>query len=181
MVTFNVKDEITINCPTTSDEISVDFLQAISKEIYLAPDYVLIGLIQGVKLADLAYANSTKNKNLVTTVLPIFIKSGKTDSEINRSVQIKDVLHISKSNIELGEHVRLSNNILTMQNIINYLTIDDELRRNIVTGKFFTDRNISKDTKVYAIEFKIVPVSDIHGYFVKHEMSENPYVKKIEK
>lgn len=181
MVTFNVKDEITINCPTSSDEISVNFLQNIANEIYLAPDYVLIGLIQGVKLADLAYANSTKNKNLTTTVLPVFIKAGETKSKMISAAETKATIHISKSNIELGEHIRLSNNILTIQTIINYLTIDDELRRSIVTGKFFADREISKDTRVFAIEFKVVPVTDIHGVFSKIEAIDNPFVKKIEK
>lgn len=181
MVTFNVKDEITINCPTSSNEITVDFLQDISKEIYLAPDYVLIGLIQGVKFADLAYANGTKNKNLVTTVLPVFIKAGDTKSEMISAAETKATVHISKSNIELGEHIRLSNNILTLQNIIQYLTIDDDLRRSIVTGKFFSDREISKDTRVFAIEFKVVPVSDIHGVFSKIGTIDNPFVKKIEK
>lgn len=181
MVTFNVKDEVTINCPTSSDEISVDFLQTIANEIYLAPDYVLIGLIQGIKLADLAYANGSKNRNLVTTVLPVFIKAGVTNSEMIQAAKTKATIHISKSNIELGEHIRLSNNILTMQNLIQYLTIDDDLRRSIVTGKFFTDRNISKDTRVFAIEFKVVPVSDIHGIFSKIGTIDNPFVKKIEK
>jgi hypothetical protein len=61
------------------------------------------------------------------------------------------------------------------------LTIDDDLRRSIVTGKFFADRNISKDTRAFAIEFKVVPVSDIHGIFSKIEAIDNTFVKKIEK
>ena len=61
------------------------------------------------------------------------------------------------------------------------MTIDDELRRSIVTGKFFSDREISKDTRAFAIEFKVVPVTDIHGVYSKIDTIDNPFVKKIEK
>lgn len=180
MITFNVNDELTINCPTKSDDITTKFLSDLANEVYVAPEYILVGLIQSARIAELAYGANGKNKNVVTTVLPVYIKAGKTDNELVNSLTLKDKLHISKSNIELGEHVRLANNILTLQTLMQYFAIDDQLRREVITGKFFTDRNIDKDTRAFAVEFKIVPVSDIHGFFKNIDM-DNPYVKKIEK
>lgn len=180
MITFNVKDEVMVNLPTKVEDITVDYLRDVSNEIIVAPDYALIGLIQGTGIAELLFANQKKKGGLTTTVLPIFIKAGETNVELIKNVNIKDTIVISRSNIEMGEHVRLSNNILTIPTLIKYIEQDDNLRHSIIDRSFFVNRHISANTMAYAVEFKIVPVNDIHGVYTTRDADyHNPFVNKI--
>lgn len=180
MITFTVNDEIKVNLPTSIKDIDVKFLSDLSNEVSVAENYVLIGLIQGLPIRELPFLRQKSKKGFATTVLPVFIKAGKTDNELIKSCDVKDKLIISKTNIEIAEHIRLANNILTLDTLTKYIEIDDALRHSIVNIEFFKNNNISKDTMCYAIEFKLVPVSDIHGKYCSIEMN-NPFVNTINK
>lgn len=180
MITFTVNDEIEVNLPTNLKDIDVKFLNDISSEVEVAENYVLIGLIQGLPIKSLAFLSQSKRKDITTTVLPVFIKAGKTDCEIIKHCEIKDKIIISKTNIEIAEHIRLANNILTLSTLGHYVDIDNNLRHSILNTDFYKSHNIPSTTMCYAIEFKLVPVTDIHGKYCSIEMN-NPFVNKINK
>lgn len=155
-----------LNLPTSLNEITESYINDVTKHIKIDANYSLIGLVYREKLSTLIIS-SKKNKQSDISVIPIFVKAGKTDSEFINSLNIKDKLIIAPSDIMIGHHISAHNNILTINTILDIVEGDINLMR--------------VSDYCYFIEFKLVPNCNIHGAYDKSEVAtfDNPFVTKI--
>ena len=180
MIKFTVKNQIEVALPTSIEELTNDYLFNVTKEINISEDRTLIALVSVSTLDVLAFDSTSKKKNGSTVaVIPIFVKTGDTDSEFINNIKCGDKLVLSRTAIELGDHVRVTNNMITCANIMQYINIDDNLRKSLITKTFFADNNIIGNPKVYMVDFKLVGNCDIHGAYIEPEDFKNPFVNNI--
>lgn len=146
--------KLVLNLPTSVDEIPNEWLSSISETIVPAYNYSLIALISYEKLTYIA--NSIKRKEAMnTSVLPVFIKSGVTDSEFINSIKTGTPIVTVNSDLARAIHVNLSKNSLSPNRIISIITNDTELSRNL----------FNYTTPIAFVEFKLIPNCDIYGIY----------------
>ena len=180
MIKFTVKNQIEVNLPTSISELTNEYLLNVTKEINISEDRTLIALVSVSTLDTLAFDSTSKKRNGATVaVIPIFVKSGNTDSDFIKSIKVGDKLVLSRTAIELGDHIRVTNNKITCSNIMEYINEDDDLRKSLITKSFFVNNNIIGNPRVYMVDFKLVGNCDIHGAYVEPEDYENPFVNSI--
>ncbi len=171
MEDFRIESEnvdILLSLPTSIDEIDAEYLKNITKNVNVAPHYTLVGVVFHETLSSFIMTYKQKRKNVSVGVIPIFIKCGKCDNEFINSVTLKDKLIIAPTQLSLGHQVATPGNVLA----INYFT--NLLDRDVNSYK----KSIGKNKEVYFIEFKLVPNSDIVGYYTNDGVKiANRYVK----
>lgn len=161
--------EFSIALPTNIKEITDEYLEAVTKHIVIAPDYSLIGVVYKDTL-QMVINVAKKNKAANMNVVPIFIRSGQTDSDFINGLKINTPLVLAGSDIAMGHHINAPKNKLTINNIVALCSGD----KTIYT-KYLLD-----NTPVYFLEFKLVPNCAIHGAFLEDTSNYvNPFVTKV--
>lgn len=162
-----------VNLPTSLSEISKEYLVNATKHIDVAPEHSLVALVYREKLA--VILNSSKqNKEINTSVVPIFVKAGDTDTKFVKKLKLNDVLIITGSDLSLGIHVVSQLNNLSIPNIVAICQGDNNIYKDALTHTGYC----------YFIEFKLVPNNAIKGIigasnlpavdpYVSREVSEN--------
>lgn len=173
MLTINVSGNLgdyDLNLPTSLNEITEEYIQNVTKHVKVEANYSLIGIVYRERLSTLVLAATKNKKNSNVAVIPVFVKSGKTDSELINSLIIRDKLIISPSDIMMGYHISTPRNLLTINNIIDLVTSDSTAYNKLLGVK----------EECYFIEFKLVPNCNIHGAYDNPKENEftNPYVIK---
>ena len=169
--TNNVRGIYELNLPTSLNEIDESYIIEVTSHIKVDANYTLVGLIYREKLSTLVLAATRNKKKSDIAVIPIFVKAGESDSKFINSLNIKDKLIISPSDIMMGYHISAPNNLLTINNILDLIEGDP-----IANQKF-----ISINEQCYFIEFKLIPNCNIHGAYIQSKVTEfvNPFVTKI--
>lgn len=172
MKEFNVtikERNVIISLPTSIDEVKKEYLENISKHIGVGDEHSLIALVYKVNLA---YILNTKRKikDSVSSIIPVFVKTGATENDFVNSLNTKDVLVVSASDISIGHHVGNIANTLSLGNVVNALNTNKELIKNSL---------IDQDN-YYLVEFKIIPNCAIHGIIGIPEKEDNTYVKVVD-
>lgn len=145
------------NLPTSLDEIDKTYLLSITANINVADNYSLVAIVYHETLSSIILTYKQKKKNLVTGVVPIFIKAGNTKNEFNKHISCKDKLIISSTQLSLGHHVACPSNELSLDKFIANIDRDKEIYQRY--------KNSFGNEEVYFIEFKLVPNCDIVGYY----------------
>ena len=176
MVKFNVNGKAgaaVISLPTHLSEITPEYLNGVTCNVKIGDNYSLIGIIFKEKLSTLVLASRKNKKTSDIAIVPIFVKAGKTDSELINSLNTKDKLIIAPSDIMLGHHVSTPRNPLTIDNILNIIDGDLNVYNKLIT--------IKEDC--YFIEFKLVPNCNIHGAYIdQNDVKDvNNFVIKLDK
>lgn len=174
MLTLEVNNKqgvFELNLPTSIDEIKESYIKEVTNHVKVAANYTLIGIVFREKLSTLVLAARERKKNSDISVVPIFVKAGETDSKLINSLNVRDKLLISASDIMLGYHVSTPNNLITINSILDLINGDPKVYNQLMASKELC----------YFIEFKLVPNCNIHGAYEQNDMSdfENPFVKKI--
>lgn len=174
MLSLKVKNKqgfFTCSLPTSLNEIDESYITEVTKHVKVDANYTLIGIVFREKLSTLMLASRKNKKNSDIPVIPIFVKAGKTDSELINGLKVRDKLLISASDIMMGYHVSAPNNLLTINIILDLLEGDPTVYNNL----------IGNNEQCYFIEFKLVPNCNIHGAYEqpKGEKFVNPFVTKI--
>lgn len=159
-----------LKLPTSLNEITPDYLNDVTSDIVVAPDYSLIGVVYREKLSTLILAANQRKKESAISVIPIMIKTGKSSNQMFDNITIGNKLVISPSDIAMGHHIGASRNKLTINDFLRY-----------TDGDGYAYQNASKHNEYcYFIEFKIVPNCNIHGYYSNEDIkvAENPFVFK---
>lgn len=174
MLTLDVNSKqgfFNLNLPTSINDIPVEYIKEVTSHIKVDANYSLIGIIFKEKLSTLVLASRKNKKTSDIAIVPIFVKAGKTDSELINSLNTKDKLIIAPSDIMLGHHVSTPRNPLTIDNILNIIDGDLNVYNKLIT--------IKEDC--YFIEFKLVPNCNIHGAYIQPKITEfvSPFVTKI--
>ena len=169
--TSNTRGVYELNLPTSLNEIDESYITEVTSHIKVDANYTLIGLIYREKLSTLVLAATRNKKTSDIAVIPIFVKAGESDSKFINSLNIKDKLIISPSDIMMGYHVSAPNNLLTINNILDLVEGDPVVNKKLM--------NINE--QCYFIEFKLVPNCNIHGAYEKPKVTEfvNPFVTKV--
>lgn len=167
----NKKGNYKLNLPTSIDEIDESYIIDVTSNIKPDANYSVIGVVYREKLSTLVIAAKKNNKKSDISVIPVFVKSGKTNSEFIKSLNIKERLIVSPSDIMLGFHVSAPNNLLTINTILNLIDGDINAYNQLLSIQEYC----------YFIDFKLVPNCNIHGAYEQTEASSfvNPFVTKI--
>lgn len=160
-----------LNLPTSLNEIDESYIMKVTNHVKVDSNYTLIGVVFREKLSTLILAARKNKKNSDIPVIPVFVKAGKTNSELINGLKVRDKLLISASDIMMGYHVSAPNNLLTINTILELIEED------ITTY----NKLIGSNEYCYFIEFKLVPNCNIHGAYEQSKVAEfvNPFVTKI--
>ena len=171
LTTNNVRGVHELNLPTSLNEIDESYIAEVTNHIKVDANYTLIGLVYREKLSTLVLAATRNKKKSDIAVIPIFVKAGESDSKFINSLNIKDKLIISPSDIMMGYHISAPNNLLTINTILDLIEGDPVVNQKLM----------SINEQCYFIEFKLVPNCNIHGAYEKPKVTEfvSPFVTKI--
>ena len=169
--TNNVRGIYELNLPTSLNEIDESYIIEVTSHIKVDANYTLVGLVYREKLSTLVLAATRNKKKSDIAVIPIFVKRGESDSKFINSLNIKDKLIISPSDIMMGYHISAPNNLLTINTILNLLEGDAESYTKL----------LGNNEQCYFIEFKLIPNCNIHGAYSETNVEDfvNPFVTKI--
>ena len=172
MLTLNVngtRGAFTLNLPTTLSDITKEYISNVTSHIEVDANYTIVGVVFREKLSTLILASYKNKKNSNITAIPIFVKAGKTDSELINKLDVGEKLIIAPSDIMLGHHLSAPTNLLTINTILNIMEGDTEIYNKV----------IGMQEQCYFIEFKLVPNCSIHGaYKTDCNNYVNPFVVK---
>lgn len=174
MLTLNVngkKGVFNLNLPTSIDEITWSYIQSVTDNIKIAPNYSLIGVVFREKLSTLVIAARNNKRNSDIPVIPIFIKAGSTNDVLINNLNGREKLIIGASDIMMGNHISTPRNLLTINTILELIEGDSETYHTLV----------KHSESCYFIEFKLVPNCNIHGAYDKEHKTNfvNPFVIKV--
>lgn len=169
--TNNVRGVHELNLPTSLNEINESYIAEVTSHIKVDANYTLIGLVYREKLSTLILATTRNKKTSDIAVIPIFVKAGESDSKFINSLNIKDKLIISPSDIMLGYHISAPNNLLTINTIFELIEGDPVVNKKLM----------GINEQCYFIEFKLVPNCNIHGAYSQSKVAEfvSPFITKI--
>lgn len=178
MVKFPISTKngiVNFNFPTTLAELTESYLSDISDDIEIADNYTLIALCHREKLSTFVLAGTQKRNEVTTSVVPIFVKRGNISTSINTSIENNFIanikygskLIISPTAMSLGIHFSTPKNTLTMPNFVKLIEKDP----------FASQKASIQQDKVYFVEFKLIPNSDIIGCVVEdnNKKFNNPF------
>ena len=172
MLTLNVngtQGAFTLNLPTTLSDIKKEYITNVTSHIEVDANYTVIGVVFREKLSTLVLASRKNKKNSDIAAIPIFVKAGKTDSELINKLDVGEKLIIAPSDIMLGHHLSAPANLLTINNILNIIEGDTEIYNKVM----------GIQESCYFIEFKLVPNCSIHGAYKNGcDNYTNPFVIK---
>lgn len=174
MLTLEVNNKqgvFQLNLPTSLNEIDESYIMEVTNHVKVDANYTLIGIVFREKLSTLVLAARKSKKNSDIPVIPIFVKAGETDSKLINSLNVRDKLIISASDIMMGYHVSAPNNLITINNILDLLDGDMKVYNQLMASQ----------EMCYFIEFKLVPNCNIHGAYGKTDVADfnNPFIKKL--
>lgn len=152
--------------PTDTREITNDAINKLAAKIHIAKNYVLVGLItptQYIRLQAMFGRNGRDDKSFV---MPIIAKIGKEDSETS-GFEVGETVVISRTALEMGNHVDGFNNPISPRAIYEYIRSDKEVLKRA---------NIDEFTQFYTLTFKIVPLNNIVAVYKKNVVTETPFV-----
>lgn len=157
-----------LNLPTMFKEVTNEYMDNAVKHIAVAPEYSLIALVYREKLA--VILNSAKqNKEMNTSVVPVFIKAGTTDSKFIKNIKLGNKVIVTGSDLSIGIHVNSPLNSLSIPNVVAICEGDNNIYKEAITSTQYC----------HFVEFKLVPNSAIKGLISTANMQVDPYVQRV--
>lgn len=150
------KGNYRMDLPTSIDELTNEYFADCAKQVEIAPNYALVGIVYREKLS-IVFNAARKRDGITTGVIPVFIKAGESDSSFVNNLKLKDKLIITGSALSLGIHVNIPNNELSIEKFLSITEGDNELRK----------KAFNMTAPVLFVDFKILPVCDINAAFVE--------------
>ena len=146
----------TFSMPTSISEINMNVIADYVKHVNVSKDYALIAVVFKERPITIVSV-SKQNKNASVSGVAVMIKSN-TDDEFIKDIKLGETIVISPSDIAMGHHVNSSANVLTPGFLLNLLQTNPDLNKKLM--------GIGVPT--YFVDFKIVPVCNIHGSVGKY-------------
>ena len=145
---------ITLNLPTEFKEVTPKYLLDVTNHVVVSPDYSLVALVYKEKISSIVNS-SKKSGPMNTTVVPIFVKAGDTDSSFIQYLKEGTALIVPGSDLEMGIHVNSIYNSISINNVIGLINIDES--KSVLIHPF------EYTIPSFFVEFKLVPNCSIHG------------------
>ena len=160
-----------IRLPQSLEEISTEYLTHCTDFINPAPNYAVVAVVYKDSLS-LVLTSFKKKTPTNMAVIPIFIKSGATDSEFIISLNLGDRIVIAGSDLSIGHHINSPYNKITPSTICNVCDGDKDIYK----------KAMSMQEPVCFVEFKLVPISAIHAKLdTTTNEYLNPFIGKLQK
>lgn len=157
-----------VTFPQSLEEISKEYFEECCNFIHPAPNYAVVAVVYKDNLSIVITAVKNKKPTNIS-VIPVFIKTGKTDDDFINSLNLGDKVVVAASDLSIGHHINSPYNKLTPSNIAR-----------LCEG----DRNIYNDAlklseQICMIEFKLIPINAIHAKLDNTKNSFiNPFVRR---
>lgn len=185
----NVKKTYAINVPTNIDELTPELLAQLVSFIKVPPYYAIVCLVGKLKLSEVA-TNVNNNKGDVQMVIPKLAYISKEDSDKVKAV-VGDTIVVDRTTLERGHHVHVDT-VLDSTAVKMYLRGDEELRKNLMAGGDGTPivedpkhkhlptkekdaLKLTKSPEIFTVQFKVIPVVDIHSSYSKNRLDIDPF------
>lgn len=146
----------TFRMPTSMSEVNMNVIADYVKHVNVGNDYALIAVVFKERPITIVSV-SKQNKNASVSGVAVMIKSN-TNDEFIKGIKLGETIVISPSDIAIGHHVNSPDNPLTPGFLLNLLQTNPDLNKKLM--------GIGLPT--YFVDFKIVPVCNIHGSIGKY-------------
>ena len=146
----------TFRIPTSISEINMNVIADYVKHVNVSKDYALIAVVFKERPITIVSV-SKQNKNASVSGVAVMIKSN-TDNEFIKGIKLGETVVISPSDISIGHHVNSPANPLTPGFLLNLLQTNPDLNKKLM----------AIGVPTYFVDFKIVPVCNIHGSVGKY-------------
>lgn len=154
----------TFRMPTSMSEVNMNVIADYVKHVNVSNDYALIAVVFKERPITIVSV-SKQNKNASVSGVAVMIKSN-TNDEFIKGIKLGETLVISPSDIAMGHHVNSPANPLTPGFLLNLLQTNTDLNKKLM--------GIGVST--YFVDFKIVPVCNIHGSVGKYVPVSQYYI-----
>ena len=154
----------TFRMPTSMSEIDMNVIADYVKHVNVSKNYALIAVVfkeRPISIVSL----SRQNKNASVSGVAVMVKSN-TDDEFIKDIKLGETIVISPSDIVMGHHINSPANALTPSFLLELLRTNDDLNKKLMAVKVPT----------YFVDFKIVPVCNIHGSVGKYVPVSQYYI-----
>ena len=141
----------TFRMPTSMSEINMNVIADYVKHVNVGNDYALIAVVFKERPITIVSV-SKQNKNASVSGVAVMIKSN-TNNEFIKGIKLGETVVISPSDISMGHHVNSPDNVLTPGFLLNLLQTNADLNKKLM----------AVNVPTYFVDFKIVPVCNIHG------------------
>lgn len=167
------KEGFKMNLPTSLKEITEDYLLGVTNDIKVAPYYAVVALIYRCKLPEII-STAKKKKDLATAIVPVYVKSVIPDTseketlDMFNNMSCGDKIIIAGTSLELGNHLTCPKNFITIDNMVRIYNTDTNFAKGVML-----DQNY-----YYFVDFKLVSVADIKGFYHKGSNTDfiNPFI-----
>ena len=154
----------TFRMPTSMSEINMNVIADYVKHVNVSKDYALIAVVFKERPITIVSV-SKQNKNASVSGVAVMIKSN-TDNEFIKGIKLGDTIVISPSDISMGHHVNSPSNPLTPSFLLNLLQTNADLNKKLM----------AVNVPTYFVDFKIVPICNIHGSIGRYEPVSEYYI-----
>lgn len=174
MIKFDVNGKagaVTLSLPTKLNEITSHYLTGIGAEVAVADNYVLVALCYKERISSFISTSRQNKDGIKTSVVPLFVKAGRTENEFVNNIKTGSKLIASGSSLSLGHHVVSRNNVLSISSFLSYIEGDNEVYTNA----------LKHPEDVYFVELKLIPAVEIVGCYTEDfafDKSEFAVVKR---
>ena len=154
----------TFRMPTSMSEVDMNVIADYVKHVNVSKNYALIAVVfkeRPISIVSL----SRQNKNASVSGVAIMIKSN-TDDEFIKDIKLGETIVISPSDIAMGHHINSPASALTPGFLLELLRTNADLNKKLMAVKVPT----------YFVDFKIVPVCNIHGSVGKYVPVSQYYI-----
>lgn len=163
MATFTSNDgKIMFHIPESREEITREYIDEVLKEVKLSEHYCVVGLIYIGSLAELVSVKATK-----INVLPILCKY---NSDKFCDTDIMQTVCVDRTSIERANQLYNVKNEIGLASIGRFID-ENRLGKAVLSGGY----------KAVAIEFKIMPVTDIKAVIGNIVGQKNFFKEKLNK
>ena len=154
----------TFRMPTSMSEVDMNVIADYVNHVNVSKDYALIAVVFKERPITIVSV-SRQNKNTNVSNVAVMIKSN-TDNEFINTIKLGESLVISPSDIAIGHHVNSPANVLTPGFLLNLLQTNADLNKKLM----------AVNVPTYFVDFKIVPVCNIHGSIGRYEPVSEYYI-----
>lgn len=154
----------TLRMPTSISEINMNVIADYVKHVNVNKDYALIAVVFKERPITIVSV-SKQNKNASVSGVAVMIKSN-TNNEFIKGIKLGETVVISPSDISMGHHITSPANVLTPGFLLNLLQTNADLNKKLM--------GIGVPT--YFVDFKIVPVCNIHGSIGQYHPTSMYYI-----
>ena len=154
----------TFRMPTSMSEVNMNVIADYVKHVNVGNDYALIAVVFKERPITIVSV-SKQNKNASVSGVAVMIKSN-TNDEFIKGIKLGETIVISPSDIAIGHHVNSPANVLTPGFLLNLLQTNPDLNKKLMAIKVPT----------CFVDFKIVPVCNIHGSVGKYVPVSQYYI-----